>query len=77
MEAVKGLTNLQLELLKIFSIPLQEEQIKEIRVLLCQYFADKVTEEMDRLWDERGWTQETMQEWANEHMRSKSIPDES
>jgi hypothetical protein len=74
MKSVKGLTNLQLELLKIFSIPLQEEQIKEIRVLLCQYFADKVTEEMDRLWDERGWTQETMEEWANEHMRSKSIP---
>ena len=74
MEAVKGLTNLQLELLKIFSIPLQEEQIKEIKMLLSQYFADKATEEMDRLWDEKGWSQETMEEWANEHMRSKTTP---
>lgn len=74
MEAVKGLTNLQLELLKIFSIPLQEEQIKEIKMLLSQYFADKATEEMDRLWDEKGWSQETMEEWANEHMRSKTNP---
>ncbi len=25
---------------------------------------------MDRLWDEKGWTNETMKEWANERMRT-------
>lgn len=68
----KPLTNLQLELLKIFSVQLEEKQLHEIRAILARYFADKVTEEMDRLWEERGWTQETMREWANEHMRTKS-----
>ena len=72
MEAVKGLTELQLELLKIFSVPLKEEQLREIKVLLTRYFADKATEEMDMLWDQRNWSDETMRDWAEEHMRIKS-----
>lgn len=72
MEAVKGLTNLQLELLKMFSIPLEDDQLKEIKALLSRYFADKASEEMDRLWDENNWSDETMREWAQEHMRTKS-----
>lgn len=74
MEAVKGLTNLQLELLKIFSIPLQEEQLRDIKSILTQYFAEKATEEMDRLWEEKGWSNDTMREWAQEHVRVKSNP---
>lgn len=60
------------EVNKIFSVQLEEKQLHEIRAILARYFADKVTEEMDRLWNDRGWTQETMREWANEHMRTKS-----
>ena len=69
--ATRGLSNLQLELLKVFSVELNETQILEIRAMLTHYFAEKATEEMDRLWDERGWTEQTMKEWANEHIRSK------
>lgn len=72
MEAVKGLTNLQLELLKMFSIPLKEDQLKEIKALLSRYFAEKATEEMDALWDANNWSDEKMREWAQEHMRTKS-----
>ncbi len=74
MEAVQGLTDLQLELLKIFSIPLKEGQLKEIKALLSQYFAAQASEEMDRLWEEQGWSNETMREWAQGHMRTKSKP---
>ena len=59
----KPLTNLQLELLKMYSIELPEEQLLEIRDLLARYFADKASDEMDRLWNERGWTNETMDQW--------------
>jgi len=59
----KPLTNLQLELLKIYSFNISDEQLSEIRQILTQYFADKATEEMDKLWDENGWTNETMDEW--------------
>lgn len=71
MEAVKGLTNLQLELLKLFSFNLSDQQMKEIRVLLSQYFAEKATQEMDQLWESKNWSNETMVQWSKEHLRTK------
>ena len=65
-EPVNKLSNLQLELLKIFSSNLPDEQLLEIKELLSNYFAQKATAEMDRLWDERGWSNEIMQEWLHE-----------
>jgi len=59
----KPLTNLQLELLKIYSFNISDEQLSEIREILTQYFANKATTEMDRLWDENDWTNNTMNEW--------------
>jgi len=61
------LSNLQLELLKIFSTNLPDEQLLEIKEILANYFAEKATDEMDRLWDEKGWSNETMEEWLQEH----------
>jgi len=59
----KPLTNLQLELLRLFSLELSDEELRDVRRLLAQYFAERATEEMDRLWEEQGWTKETIQEW--------------
>lgn len=59
----KPLTNLQLELLRLFSLELSDEELRDVRRLLAQYFAERATEEMDRLWEEQGWTEETIQEW--------------
>lgn len=65
------LTNLQLELLKVFSFNISDEQVKEIRAILVAYFAEKVTGEMDALFEEKGWGKEKIQEWAQEHMRTE------
>lgn len=59
----KPLTNLQLELLRLFSFDLPDKDLIEIRRLIANYFAEKASDEMDRLWDERGWTDETMEIW--------------
>ena len=65
------MTNLQLELLKLFSVELPESQLIEIRDLLAQYFAKKASDEMDRLWEENNWSDKTMEDWSNEHLRTK------
>ncbi len=62
-QLTKPLTNLQIELLKIYSFDVNEKQLLEIRDILSKYFAEQATEEMDRLWEERGWTDNTMEEW--------------
>lgn len=61
------LSNMQKELLKLYSTEIPEEQLQEIKILLSNYFADKASDEMDRLWDLNNWNDQTMKKWANEH----------
>ena len=68
--APKKLSNLQVELLKVFTYDLSDLQLHEIKTLLANYFAEKATNRMDELWEERGWSNETMKQWGQEHMRT-------
>ena len=72
MEVTPKLSNLQLELIKVFSYQLNDVQLLEIRDILTKYFADKATQEMDDLWIENKWNNNTMDFWAEEHMRTAS-----
>ncbi len=67
------LSNLQMELLKVFNRDLPDEQVLEIRSLLADYFLNKAYEELEKLEKEKGWTAETYEQWANEHWRRKTI----
>lgn len=71
MQATQGLTNLQLELLKLFSFNLSEQQLKDVKALLAEYFANQATQEIDKLWDENEWSETTIQQWSQEHLRTK------
>jgi len=70
INASEKLTNLQLELLKLFRYQLNENQLQEVKVLLSRYFADRASDEMDKLWDKNNWSDETMEQWLNEQARS-------
>ena len=71
MSAARKLSNIQLELLKVFSLDLSEEQLVEIKDLLSKYFADKVSDGMDKLFEENNWGEEQIEKWSEEHMRTK------
>lgn len=47
-----------------------EEEVKELNDLVCQYYARKIDEEMDRLWDDGKWSQEKIDETLKEHLRT-------
>jgi hypothetical protein len=72
MTAQKKLSNLQVELLQLFAYELSDAQIMEIKALLANYFAEKASDRMDQLWEERNWNDETMRQWGNEHLRASS-----
>lgn len=72
METAGKLTNVQLELLKLFQYDLPDTQLAEIKNILVRYFAKSAADEMDKLWAENGWTNETMEAWANEHLRKSN-----
>lgn len=52
------LTNLQLELLKVFSRPVSEEDLLQIRQMLAKFFAEKAMNLADQAWEAQGWTAE-------------------
>lgn len=66
------LSNLQVELLKLYANGTSEENLHEIKLLLTNYFAEKATQAMDKVWEEQGLTQQDMIDWTHEHHRRKS-----
>lgn len=66
MVPTKQLTNLQLELLKLFAQQVSETDLQNIRTLIGQYFAQRLTGLADRAWEQNGWTAQTMHDWLNE-----------
>ncbi|MCG8330263.1 MAG: hypothetical protein MI974_21375 [Chitinophagales bacterium] len=62
----KPLSNLQIELLRLYSQNVSEEDLIAIKRLLAKYFADRASDEMDKLWAERDWTNETMDKWLSD-----------
>jgi hypothetical protein len=64
------LTELQMELLELFARKVSEEDLKQLRLLFSNYFAQKAMNEMEKVWKEKGYTEETEKEWLKEHMRA-------
>ncbi len=54
------LTNVQTEMLKVFAIQLPEQQLNELRLVIARFLMDKARSEATRIWDEKGYTDETL-----------------
>jgi hypothetical protein len=65
-----GFSNLQLEILKLYANGIPDSQLMEIKWLLGKYFAEKATQGMDQLIQERGLTENDLTEKSKEHHRS-------
>ncbi len=71
MESVGKLSNLQLELLKMFQYNLPENQLLEVKKLLSDFFAKNITNDVDELWDKNNWNEDTIDLLKDEHLRTK------
>jgi hypothetical protein len=66
MSAAHSLSNMQQELLKLYSSNIEESDLLQVKRLLARYFASKAIHEADEIWDEKGYTNETMNKWLDE-----------
>ncbi|MFA4922978.1 MAG: hypothetical protein WC557_02165 [Ignavibacteriaceae bacterium] len=66
MKNSEALTPLQLEILKAFSFEVSEKDVVAIRRMLAYYFAEKATEQMDGIWQERSLSNDEMDKWLKE-----------
>lgn len=60
------LSNLQLELLKVFSRKVSDDELTDIRRMLAKYFMERAKNSADKIWEERGYSQELMEKWLRE-----------
>ena len=57
------LGNLQLELLKLYSTDVSDEDLEKVKALLATYFAEKVISDADAQWDENNFSNDDMDKW--------------
>jgi hypothetical protein len=62
----KPLTNLQLEIIKLYSIDLEPQELLDLKQILADFFARKAIKEADKIWDKRNLSDQTMELWLNE-----------
>jgi len=60
----------QLHLLRVFSYSKDEESLHELKDVLFNYYCQKVDEEGKRIWEEKGMSDNVMQELLNTHVRT-------
>ena len=61
------LSNLQLQLLKLYAAGVSDQDLKAIQRMIARYFADKASTEAQEVWEEKGYTAEQM---LQENMRT-------
>jgi hypothetical protein len=60
------LSNVQIELLKIYSTNISEPELKELKDLIAKFYANKAIEFANKAWNEKNLNDETMDKWLNE-----------
>jgi hypothetical protein len=65
------LNALQLELLELFAREVSNQDLLTIKQMVSDFFAQKAIAEADTLWEEQGYSDDTMTEWLNIHERKK------
>ena len=65
------LSNVQLELLKVFAHHVSDSDLLDLRQILAEFFAQKAVATADAAWDKNGWTESDVQRLLHTKLRSK------
>lgn len=56
------LSNVQEELLKLFSADVPEKELLELKKLMAYYLLERARDKADSVWDKRGYSDEKLKE---------------
>ena len=70
MEQSMELNRAQLGILRLLGRMKTLEQVEELRNVISNYYAQKATDEMDKLWDSGEWGEAQNNAVLNEHLRT-------
>ena len=69
-EDITRLNQQQLDMLRLFQSPMPEQDYNEVKRFVVKILAKNIDDEMERMQKEKGWTQETYEQWGKEYMRT-------
>lgn len=64
------MSNMQLELLKLYATGITEQQLLDIRRILAAYFGNLIDREMIALWEEKNMDDTVIETWKQERLRT-------
>ena len=70
MDQNLALHQAQMGILRLLGRLKNVEQVNELRQIISNYYAQKATEEMDKLWETGQWNEETNAAVLEEHLRT-------
>ena len=70
MEQSTELNRAQLSILRLLGRMKTLEQVEELRQVISNYYAQKATDEMDKLWDSGEWSEAKNNAILKEHLRT-------
>lgn len=65
-----SLTNAQMQILRMFDKNLSEQELLELRQVLSEFLANKLTKSLEQECIEKGYTREIIDSWKDEHFRT-------
>lgn len=60
----------QMRLLQMMSYIKTDEELAELQNVISDYYAKRMDEEMDKLWDQGVINEDTIEQWGKEHLRT-------
>lgn len=60
------LNNVQMELMKLFSTGLNDNDLADLKRVLAKFYSDKAISQANEIWDQKGLTNEDMDKWLNQ-----------
>jgi hypothetical protein len=60
------LSNVQMELLKLYATNLPEKDLLELKSTLAKFYSKRSIKLADKIWDERGISNDDLNRWLNE-----------
>ncbi|MBK6930459.1 MAG: hypothetical protein IPH12_06155 [Saprospirales bacterium] len=64
-----SLSNAQIEILKLLADNLSEAELADLKKILLAFKLQRVVQLADKTWEEKGWSQETMNTFLQTHLR--------
>ncbi len=64
------LSNAQVEVLKLLADDLSPAELADLKKILLAFKLQRVVQLADQVWEEQGWSQETVDKFLQTHLRT-------